>query len=437
MDSAIAECVADCVKNGTVMIFVGEPESREGRAPADRVSNPASKRYNDEHARYYGSLKRQKRARIAELERSLADGDGGREVPLRFRVLESAAPDFVKRSVLRKADDVFSRDDHDSETSRQRKWLHAFLRIPLGVYRRLPVCWDSPEGDIRDFLVRTKEGFEDAIYGHSEAKEHIVRTIAKWISNPGSRGIVLGLHGPPGCGKTTLVKNCVAKALGLPMVMVPLGGMTDASILNGQQAVYENSTCGAIVSGLVTAGCMNPVIVLDEVDKVGGDSHRGQEVINTLIHMTDPVQNEHFVDNYFADVPIDLSKCLIVMTFNDPSLVSPVLRDRMHVIKTSGYATKDKIQIAKRFLLPRICAQHGVTGVTIEDSAVEDIVARTGPESGVRNLERALDTVVGNINLKRMLGEADGVVGAIGRDAVCKYVADARADRFPAGHMYI
>ena len=449
--NAIAEALttsgglADSGKRVAVTIFMSVDNGARGcdsgpavRAPEERTSNPAEKRYNREHAEYYGSLKKKKRAQYSAMERKFDEVGKSSDVPMRFRLLESCAPDAVKRLVLRKMEDLFARDEHDNEHARMRKWLDSFLRIPLGVFKAMPVTCDSERGDIREFILKTKASFDEAIYGHAEAKDHIVRTLAKWISNPGSKGIVIGLHGPPGCGKTTLVKNCIARALGLPMFMIPLGGMTDASILNGQQAVYENSTCGAIVSGLMTAKCMNPVVVLDELDKVGGESQRGQEVISTLIHLTDPVQNDQYVDHYFADVPIDVSKCLMVLTFNNLEAVNPVLRDRMQVIKTSGYTLKDKTHIAKRHLVPRISSQHGVPDMQITDAAVEEISKRVGFEDGVRNMERAIDSVVGNINLKSMLEEfaGNGSPAVIDVASVIKYVPDSGRDRFPTGHMY-
>lgn len=449
--SVIASGIAGLVKGLSVTIIVSggkgddigdevdgaRPKKKDDPPPtADNIQNPALKRYNREHLDYYASLKKQKRAQLAALERGVHDSGEGSVVPMRFRILESAAPEDIKRVVLRKMDDLFARDEHDNEHARMRKWLDSFLRIPLGIFKKMPVTSESDRGDIREFIVKTKRSFDEAIYGHTEAKDHIVRTLAKWISNPGSRGIVIGLQGPPGCGKTTLVKNCIARALGLPMMMVPLGGMTDASIINGQQAVYENSTCGAIVAGLMSSKCMNPVIVLDELDKVGGDSQRGQEVINTLIHMTDPVQNDQYVDHYFADVPIDLSKCLMVLTFNNVDSVNPILRDRMQVIKTSGYNLKDKAHIAKRHLLPRISAQHGLPDMSITEAAIEEIARRVGQEDGVRNMERAIDSIVGNINLKSMLDELCRQNNVIDVGEVTKYVPDSSRDRFPASHMY-
>lgn len=403
--------------------------------------NPASSSYDMEHRKFYWDLSGEKRARIAELERQLDEARqrDGRKVPSRFRLLESGASPAIKSAVMTRVEGLFSSNSHPSEKSKLTKWLDAFLRIPFGIRRPLPVSHDSPKDDIRRFIVNTKIKLDDNIYGHADAKEQIIRTLAKWISNPHSKGTIIGIQGPPGCGKTTLVRNCIAKALDLPMVMIPLGGVTDSSVLNGHLYTYEGSTYGAVANCLMNAKCMNPVFLLDELDKVGGDSHRGQEVVNTLIHMTDPVQNENFSDHYFADVPIDLSKSLMVLTFNNLEAINPILRDRMSIIKTSGYVLKDKKHIAQKHLLPRIAAQHGMSGLTITDAGVEEIVKRVESESGVRNLERAIDTIVGNINLARMVSESneDNPSDQIDRGTVVEHIPEKSRESFSAQHMYM
>eukprot|EP00873_Tetraselmis_striata_P033755 jgi/Tetstr1/454019/TSEL_040938.t1 len=412
---------------------------RKGGAPPPPEDNPAMSTYDTEHHRFYGGLPREKRARIAELEREIhsASGKGAGHVPTRFRLLESRAPPAVKAAVMARVESLFRNDSHPGERSKLTKWLDAFLRLPLGVCRPMPVTHESPREDIRRFVLDTRAHLDANIHGHADAKEQIIRTIAKWISNPNSRGTIIGIQGPPGCGKTTLVRNCIAQALGLPMVMIPLGGVTDGSVLSGHLYTYEGSTYGAVASSLMHAKCMNPVILLDELDKVGG-SDRGQEVVNTLIHMTDPVQNEHFVDNYFADVPLDLSRALMVLTFNSLEAINPILRDRMAIIKTSGYDLDAKRQIAQRHLLPRIAAQHGMpAGITITDRAVSEIVRRVDTESGVRNLERAIDTVVGNINLSRMMSSEDLPPEDIDVPTVAKYVPHQSQESFSAQHIYL
>lgn len=410
------------------------------RKKPNKDNNPALSTYDKDHAKYYNALAPERKSEIAKLERELEKDikTDGSLVPNRFRLLESGVTRDVKLTVMARTESLFRRDAHPSEKAKMSKWLDAFLRIPFGVRKPIPVDHMSDRKKIQKFVQTTKDKLDSNIHGHTQAKDQIIRTLAKWISNPSSRGNVIGLQGPMGCGKTTLVKNCIAEALGLPLAMVPLGGVTDSSVFTGHLYTYEGSTYGSIVNCLMSTKCMNPVILFDELDKVGGDSHRGQEVYNTLIHLTDPVQNERFIDHYFADIPIDMSKALMVFTFNHMENINPILRDRMSIIKTPGYNLTDKKAIAQTHLLPKILKQYGLqdSGITITEEAIFEITARVDQESGVRNLERAIDTIVGNINLQQMMNN-EPPPEKIERDQVIEYIQDNRSDKCSVEHIYL
>jgi ATP-dependent Lon protease len=342
---------------------------------------------------------------LDDLENAVGACDEHSAVPARFRLLTCGASAKVKSDVLHRCNSVFLPDNGSSDRTKMAKWLDAFLRIPFGVCRPLPVSKNNTPGEIKAFMDGVRNRLETTIYGHAEAKEQVVSTLGKWISNPRSGGAVLGIKGPMSCGKTTLVKRCIAEALGLPMVSVPLGGASDAAVFTGHHVTYEGSTHGLVVAALMSDGCMNPVILFDEIDKVSAGS-RGQEVVSTLIHLTDATQNDAFQDNYFGSVPLDVNKALMVFTYNDTDAVNPILRDRMTCIETFGYSIADKQVIARKHLLPAACKEYGLDpgALTASPEIVAEIVSRVPTESGVRNLQRALCSVVSGINMRILLG---------------------------------
>lgn len=371
------------------------------------------------------------RRRVAEAEAGARAAAGG-AVPLRFRVLLMPGVDArVRALALRRVEQVRDTSPSDSEYHKTRAWVEALCALPVGRYRPLPVTAASPRGEVAAFLAGMRAGLDAGVYGHADAKGHVVRLVAQWVTNPAAKGLVIGVHGAMGTGKTTLVKRGIADALGLPFAFVPLGGAGDGAFLDGYGFTYEGSTWGRIADALMRAGCMNPVIFFDELDKVS-DSSRGQEVVNVLVHLTDAGQNERFNDRHFAGVDLDLSRSLIVFSYNDEAAVSPVLRDRMVRVRTDGYALADKLAIAREFLVPEILREFAMApgALAFDDAVVRHIVtALAEEEQGVRNLRRALHDVVSHLNLERLTapgGAPADAVTAVTREHADRYVSSGR-----------
>jgi ATP-dependent Lon protease len=232
--------------------------------------------------------------------------------------------------------------------------------------------------------------------------------ISTKIANPDSRGLSLLLVGPPGIGKTASIKNGIAKALGWPFQFISLGGDSDASTYTGHQLVYESSHCGKIVNSLITSKSMSTVLMFDEIDKIS-QTPKGEEVMNLLIHLTDPVQNDYFEDKYLAGVPIDLSKVMFIFSANDINKIDKVLLDRMMVINLKGYSVKEKTVIAEQYLLPAALKEVNLTErVSISKEILATIIEEyTGEEKGVRELKRCIEQVTQKINMLRMYNSPD------------------------------
>ena len=236
-------------------------------------------------------------------------------------------------------------------------------------------------------------------------QKNIVEIMVQYITNPDSNGSCVGIWGPPGNGKTTLIKEGIAKAMGREFIFISLGGASDSSYLEGHSFTYEGSVYGRIAQGLMKCKCMNPIIYFDELDKVS-DSPKGEEIIGILTHLTDTTQNDKYHDKYFSEIDFDLSKCLFIFSYNDDDKVNPILKDRMYKINTKGYDKKEKVIIAEKHLLPKIKEQvkFDEDQINIPTSCMEYIIEKFGGnESGVRNLKRCLEIICTKLNLYRLM----------------------------------
>jgi len=371
-----------------------------------KKKNPRFNQYSKDELTFYKSLPANEQLSIADTETTVHDIMAAEiKTPYRFRILSSNIDMAVKTLALRKVETLEAMQTMNGEYQKLKAYIESLCRLPMGKYAGLPIVnsTNTTQEQIGLFLKNTKQILDESVFGHKEAKDTIIRYLAQWIVNRNTKGCVIGIHGKPGVGKTTLIKDGLSKALQLPFASIPLAGANDGSMLEGHGYTYEGSHYGQIASALMEAKCMNPILYFDEVDKI--PQRRSEEITGILIHLTDPMQNGAFTDRYFQEIPIDLSRCIIVFTYNDPELVSPILRDRMLQIEVDSYSSADKISIAKGYLIPSLYKQFQLnpSDITMTDDTIKQVMNLIKNEAGVRNLRRALEGIFSTINLGRLV----------------------------------
>jgi len=254
-------------------------------------------------------------------------------------------------------------------------------------------------------IKQMKDRLDLSIYGHNNAKNQILKVISQWM-NGEQNGYCFGFEGSPGIGKTSLAKRGLAKCLqneagiSRPFSFIALGGSCNGSTLEGHNYTYVNATWGKIVDILMDSKCMNPIIYIDELDKVS-KTEQGKEIIGILTHLIDYTQNDEFQDKYFSGIPIDLSKALFIFSYNDPEQIDPILLDRIHRVKFDNLTTKDKLVIVKQFVFPEFNKKFGFSDVIqISDEVITAIIEGYTYEPGIRKLKEILFDLYGEINIQ-------------------------------------
>lgn len=375
-------------------------ESADVKKFVKLVSKPVEYDTIDDQIDQYKSLGQEKQAQLLEaLERKPVAA----EQNLMFKILTMKLPPDTQTMVLSKYHSLQSLDPSSGEFFKMRNWLEKVTSVPFGISKEIPVRIEDGTESCGAFMERARRCLEEAIYGQEESKLQILQFIATKISNPNGRGLSILLSGPPGIGKTSLIKNGIAKALNWPFQFISLGGDSDATTYTGHQLVYEGSHSGKIVNSIIAAKSMSMVLMFDELDKISTTA-KGEEVQNMLIHLTDPVQNEGFEDKYLAGVPIDLSKVMFAFSGNDLNKIDRVLLDRMMVIQLQGYTSKDKLAIAENFLVPSALKEVNLMEkVSISRDVLEYMLKEySGEETGVRELKRCVEQIVQKINMLRI-----------------------------------
>jgi len=343
------------------------------------------------------------REQMKAIQKELGEADDSQsEVEeLRKKVEESGMSAEAKKECERELKRLAKMTPASAEYMVSRTYLEWMTALP----------WNKTSGTSEEQIDinKAQEILDEDHYDLVKVKQRLLDYLAVKKLQPGMKGPILCFVGPPGVGKTSLGKS-IARALGRKFVRIALGGMHDEAEIRGHRRTYIGALPGQVIQGIRRAETSDPVLMLDEVDKLGRD-FRGDPSA-ALMEVLDPEQNSTFRDHYL-DVPFDLSKVIFVMTANWLDPIPEPLRDRMEIIELAGYTEEEKIHIAKRFLLPRQIKEHGLTlGEQIEftDEALHDLIRHYTREAGVRNLEREIATLVRKQARRMAEGKADKLV---------------------------
>lgn len=312
---------------------------------------------------------------LGESENPVEEADAYRE---KIKALECS--DEIKDKLLKECDRLMKMPTGSHEGTVARNYLDKCLEIPFGKYTKDTIN-----------LQKARKILDRDHYGLEKVKDRIVDSLAVYKRNPDFNGQIICLAGPPGVGKTSVVKS-LAKSMNRKYVRVALGGIHDEAEIRGHRRTYIGSMPGRIIDAVIKSGVMNPIILLDEIDKVGND-YKG-DPSSALLEALDPEQNSTFNDHYI-DFPVDLSKVLFITTANDISAIAAPLYDRMEVIDLNSYTALEKFHIAKEHLVKKEMKKHNLSGreLKITDSAINAIIEGYTREAGVRNLEKTIASV--------------------------------------------
>ena len=369
------------------------------------MTEPIETETIDDHIDQFKTLKPDEQKRMLA---ALENRPKVKEQPVMFKILNMQTTPEIQAQLMSKYNNLQALDPSSGEFYKMRNWLEKATALPLGIRKQMPVKVDDGPEVCSAFMTRAKRCLDEAIFGQNEAKLQILQFIAGKITNPQANGMSLLLVGPPGIGKTSLIKQGIAKALDWPFQFISLGGDSDASTFNGHQMVYEGSHCGKIVNSLVAAKSMSMVLMFDELDKVSSTA-KGEEIQNLLVHLTDSAQNMEFEDKYLSGIPLDMSQSMFVFSANDITKIDKVLLDRFTVIQLEGYGSKEKLEIAEKFLLPGALKQVNLAErVGVPKDIVSHVLETYAKEEkGVRELKRCMEQIAQKLNMLRLFNSPD------------------------------
>lgn len=347
-----------------------------------------------------------------ELEEHFKDSN---KRPLKYKIFDLNTNIKNKQLIYNRYSIMENLDKTSSEYPKYRNWIEWTVSIPTNSIDNIRVSLDHNNNqEINNELCRIKQHFDNKFYGMNLIKEKILQKINNVITNPNHQGVIFAVVGPPGCGKTSILRE-LANVLSIPFKQISLGGIKDSAFLEGHDFTYEGSKSGIIVSTLKEFGCNNGIIFFDEFDKLS-NSKEGKDMSSALLHTIDFTQNHEYSDQYLSGYTIDISKIWFVISMNNASNLPLELLDRITIINFPGYNNKERFIIAKQHLIKSCLESVKLTDtdVIFPDNVINYIMTKSGiKEKGVRKLKEVIQSIIDRINFLRTNIQNDGTYGGL------------------------
>lgn len=367
------------------------PQSFKNKTTDDIYEEKNEERNNEKNNEEKSTLKRKLDEIEMEIEKYNITKKNKSTFSKKDQILLLKASVETKSHLLEKYQDM--KKETSSDYDKSVKWLNTILKLPFNT----KACYDVD-------LTKIKKTLDEEVYGHEQIKRNILQYFAKKKSNPNSKGEILALHGSPGVGKTKIIRDGLAKAINVPFHQINCGGLNDVAVITGHSSTYVGSKPGKIVDILIESKCNNPIIYIDELDKIS-DSKK-KELYGIFTHIFDEQQNKSFQDNYIGNLDIDLSNIFFIVSFNNISAIDPILLDRFKIIQVPDPTFNDKIEICKKMFNSikneiwknvdvKIDDENGFFEYLLYNYHTNDV--------GVRQIRKSIYTILENINLDNQL----------------------------------
>lgn len=302
-------------------------------------------------------------------------------------------------------------NNSSEELIKYKTWLNTLLNIPFGNYQENIISIDSEPHKINDYIFNVRNILDQHLSFLEKPKDQIINIITHMIRNPKTSINGIGIYGPKGTGKSSLI-NSIGTALNRPVIRISLGGSNDANVLNGHDFTYIGSRQGKIIDAIINSKIMNPIIHFDEIDKIS-NNHHGQEIFNTLLHLTDSTTNNQYnCDNYFAGIEFDLSRILFIFTYNDPNNVDPIFADRIYKINITNYSYSEKFSIIQNHLINNILKSFNFKDneISFTEDSIKYLIEKSKNSDGMRTIKNNIQIIISRINTLLLIDESQANV---------------------------